>query len=166
MEEVDNKEPKGAKLHTIRTSYSLYKERNPEAVEINVYIKIVQGLFKYMIKKMFEGYEVKMFSRLGSLQIVGRKVRPRVDEQGNVKGLAPNWAETKKLWDNDPKAKEEKQLVYCFNENTMGIRYKCLWSKKNVNTKNKGIYSFRLVRANKRKINQLANEGKEYLVIR
>lgn len=151
-------------MNNLRESYKYYKENALEPVDIKTYLKISSQFITFIMSKIFEGFEVKLPARLGAFKIVGTKVKPRIGEDGEIKGLAPNWPETKKLWDRDPEAKERKQLVYCFNEHTNGIKYKLVWSKKNVNIKNKTVYSFKLSRANKRKINELAKKGKEYIV--
>lgn len=151
-------------MNNLRESYKYYKENAPEPVDIKTYLKIASQFITFLMGKVFEGSEVKLPARLGSFKIVGTKVKPRIGEDGEIKGLAPNWPETKKLWEKDPEAKARKQLVYCFNEHTNGIKYKLAWAKKNVNIKNKTVYSFKLSRANKRKIHELAKKGKEYIV--
>ena len=62
------------------------------------------------------------------------------DENGNPI-LPPNWAKTKELWEKNPEAKAKKQLVYCTNDHTNGIRYKIIWSKRRVLVENKTLYS-------------------------
>jgi hypothetical protein len=152
-------------MNNIRSSYKYYKSEVDDPVDIKTYLTIVSDFIQFLMNKVFDGFEVKLPARLGSFQIIGRKVKPKLDEGGNVIGLAPNWAETKKLWDRDKEAKDKKELVYCFNEHTNGVKYKFLWSKKNVNVRNKGIYSIKFSRANKRKINDLLKNGKEYIVL-
>lgn len=151
-------------MENLRSSYKFYKDEVENPVDIKVYLDIVSGFMKFLMEKVFLGFEVKLPARLGSFQIIGRKVKPKLDENGEIMGLAPNWAETKKLWESNPKAKEKKELVYCFNEHSNGIKYKFLWSKKDVNLPNKGIYSIKFSRANKRMINTLIKKGKEYFV--
>lgn len=152
-------------MNNLRDSYKLYKEKTEKPIiDIKTYLDIVNGFMKFIMSKVFEGYEVRL-PRIGTVSIVGNKIKPRIGEDGEIKGLAPNWAETKKLWDKNPTAKANKQLVYCFNEHTNGIRYKLLWAKKGVIIQNKKVYTLKFSRANKRKVNKLANEGKEYYVI-
>lgn len=152
-------------MNNIRSSYKYYKSEVDNPVDIKTYLIIVSDFIQFLMNKVFDGFEVKLPARLGSFQIIGRKVKPKLDEEGNIIGLAPNWAETKKLWDRDKEAKDKKELVYCFNEHTNGVKYKFLWSKRNVNVKNKGIYSIKFSRANKRRINDLLKNGKEYIVL-
>lgn len=152
-------------LHNLRKSYKLYRDKGNKAVNCKDYLKIVNSLMKYIFEKTLEGYEVKLFNRTGSLKIVGKKEKPKLDENGEIIGLAPDWVKTKKLWETDPKAKEERQRVYHFNEHTNGIRYRMAWSRKGILAKYKEYYSFKLMRANKRAINKKALDGKEYIVV-
>ena len=105
----------------------------------------------------------KLTERLGKLSIFGKKVKVRI-EDGEIKGLAPDWVKTKELWESDSTAKERKQLVYHFNEDTNGIRYKFSWSKNRVLVSNKTLYTLRMTRTNKRELSKLVREGKEYLI--
>ena len=105
-----------------------------------------------------------MYKRqLGKLSIYGKKVKVKV-EDGQIKGLAPDWVKTKELWESDKEAKKNKQLVYHFNEETNGIRYKFSWSKNRVLVSNKTLYNLRMTRTNKRELSKLVKEGKEYLI--
>ena len=80
--------------------------------------------------------------------------------------MAPDWVKTKELWESDKEAKKNKQLVYHFNEETNGIRYKFAWSKNRVLVSNKTLYNLRMTRSNKRELSKLVREGKEYLIVK
>jgi hypothetical protein len=146
----------------------LEKENNiVPAIEPNetLYNDIVHGYLKFMMQKVFEGHDIRLGAKLGTIGIRGRKVKPMIGVDGKIIGVIPSWSKTKQLWDSDPVAKEKKTLVYCFNEHTDGVRYKIGWYKKNVVVKNKVYYSLRFTKGNKRSVWKLANEGKEYLVM-
>lgn len=152
-------------MYNLTASYKYYKEKNPQGVNSTTYLKIVSDFMLYIMSKVFEGFEVKL-PRIGTISIVGRKVKPKLDEEGNIKGLAPNWAKTKQLWDSNPEAKAKKELVYCFNEHSNGIKYNFKWGKGNVLIVNKMLYSLRLSRDNKRTLNRLiTEENREYIVL-
>lgn len=148
-----------------RETYKQYRKDNSEHVDIKTYLHVFQLFIKFMMIKLLDGHDVILPARLGILGIRGSKVKPRIDENGEVKGLAPNWKETKELWDSNPEAKEKKELVYCFNEHTNGYRYKLVWFKKNYIFVNKNVYSFKLSRENKRDMMRKIKEGKEYITI-
>lgn len=151
-------------MNNLRDSYKFYKDEYNSVIGIKIYLEIVLGYIQFLMFKVFEGHEIKLPARLGSFYIRGRKVKPRIGQDGEIKGLAPNWADTKKLWDSNPEAKEKKEIVYCFNEHTDGVRYKLIWSKKNVNVKNKMIYSIRFSRDNKREVLRRLQKQQEYIV--
>lgn len=149
----------------IRDSYKLYKAEVEKPQPIDTYLDIAERFNEFIVDLLIDGQTVKLPERLGSLYIVGTKTKPRLDENGNVQGLSPNWKETYKLWNSNPKAKEDKVLVYHFNERTNGIRYKLHWEKKKVFVANKYFYSFVLSRTNKRRIHQEILNGKEYYTV-
>jgi hypothetical protein len=118
---------------------------------------------KFLSSKLLSTGEIIIPERLGKLSIFGKKVKIRI-EDGEIKGLAPDWVKTKELWDSDPVAKQNKQLVYHFNEETNGIRYKFAWSKNRVLVSNKTLYNLKMTRSNKRGLSKLVREGREYLI--
>lgn len=152
-------------FYNSRDSYIVYKNSSTEEtpLDISTYLKIVNSYMKFLIRKLFEKGEINIPERLGILSIVGKKVKVTI-EDGEIKGLAPDWAKTKELWDQDPVAKENKQLAYHFNEETNGVRYRFFWSKNRVLVTNKTLYTLKMTRTNKRELSSLVKHGKEYLI--
>lgn len=150
--------------YNIRDSYKLYREEETNPIGIKTYVSIINGYMKFLIRRLLDKGEILIPERLGRLRIVGKKVKIRIEE-GEIKGLAPDWPGTKKLWAENEEAKNNKVLVFYFNEETNGIRYRFFWSKNRVLLPNKTIYNLKLTRANKRALSALIKEGKEYLVI-
>lgn len=146
-----------------RDSYQIYRAKSSNPVDVKTYLDICYKFNKFVVGKVLEGHTVVFPSRLGKLSVVGKKVTPRVVD-GEIKGLAPDWVGTKALWDRNPQARENKQLVYHFNEHTDNVRYKFIWSKNRVLVTNKTAYSLKLTRTNKRKLSSLIKEGKEYYI--
>jgi hypothetical protein len=149
--------------HNLRTSYKDYRNQTTEPVDIKIYISIVNGYMKFMMAKLFHRGEVMLPERLGSIDIIGHKPTVEIVD-GKIKGLAPDWAKTKQLWESDEEAKVAKTLVYHFNEDTAGVRYRFRWSKNRVMVANKTLYSIRMSRDNKRALSALVKQGKEYLI--
>lgn len=150
-------------FYNTRDSYILYKSISKEPLEVSRYIEITNLFMKFLSNKLLEKGSIIIPERLGNLSIVGKKIKVRIEE-GKIKGLAPDWVKTKELWEEDSQAKLEKQLVYHFNENTNGIRYKYSWSKNRVLVTNKTLYNLKMTRENKRALSKLVTEGKEYLI--
>ena len=151
------------KFYNTRDSYVVYKNMSDNPINISEYVQILNQFMKFLILKLLSTGEIILPERLGRLSIFGKKVNVRI-EDGEIKGLAPDWVKTKQLWDSDEVAKSNKQLVYHFNEETNGIRYKFAWSKNRVLVSNKTLYNLRMTRSNKRELSKLVREGKEYLI--
>ena len=152
-------------FYNTRDSYIIYKNMSDNPINITQYVQIINQFMKFLICKLFETGEINIPERLGKLTISGKKVKVRI-EDGEIKGLAPDWVKTKQLWESDEEAKNNKQLVYHFNEETNGIRYKFSWSKNRVLVSNKTLYNLRMTRSNKRELSKLVREGKEYLIVK
>lgn len=153
------------KFYNTRDSYVVYKNMSDNPINISEYVQIINQFMKFLILKLLSTGEIILPERLGRLSIFGKKVNVRI-EDGEIKGLAPDWVKTKQLWDSDEEAKNNKQLVYHFNEETNGIRYKFSWSKNRVLVSNKTLYNLRMTRSNKRELSKLVREGKEYLIVK
>ena len=151
------------KFYNTRDSYIVYKNMSVNPINISQYVQIINHFMKFLSSKLLSTGEIILPDRLGRLSIFGKKVNVRI-EDGEIKGLAPDWVKTKQLWDSDEEAKNNKQLVYHFNEETNGIRYKFAWSKNRVLVSNKTLYNLRMTRSNKRELSRLVREGKEYLI--
>ena len=138
---------------------------NPNAVDYNLFKGIVQLFFIFLLKKIFDGDEVTLPARMGTLFIRGTKEKPRL-EGNEIKGLSINWGKTKALRNSCPEAMEKRTRVYNTNEHSSGIRYKFIWSKSRVLVQFKSVYSFRMIRSYKRELSRLIiNEKKEYITI-
>ena len=150
-------------FYNTRDSYIIYKSVSKDPLEVSRYIEITNLFMKFLSNKLLEKGSIIIPERLGNLSIIGKKIKVRIEE-GKIKGIAPDWVKTKELWEEDSQAKLEKQLVYHFNENTNGIRYKYSWSKNRVLVTNKTLYNLKMTRENKRALSKLVTEGKEYLI--
>ena len=147
----------------VRDSYKLYKKSTTNLVDIKDYIIYANEYNKFLMDKVLEGNEITLPSRLGTLCIIGKKQNISFDENGKVKGLAPDWVKTKQLWDSNALLKEKKQIVYHTNNHTDNTRYKFFWSKQRILIQNKILYALRMTRDNKRKVHFLIKEGKQYI---
>lgn len=144
-------------------SYNIYKALSKNPIDKTTFLKIANHFIQFLMDKLFDLGEVTLPERLGKITITGKKTKIKI-EDGAIKGLAPDWAETKKLWEEDAEAKANKQLVYHFNENTNGVRYKFSWIKSRVLVSNKTFYNLIMTRQNKRDLSQEIKNGKEYLI--
>lgn len=149
-------------MKNLRESYKLYKESVENPVDIKTYLILTADYNKFLIDKVLEGKEVTLPSRMGTLSILGKEQKIRFNDEGKIVGLAPDWVKTKELWESNEEAKKEKKLIYHTNSHTDNVRYKYLWSKRNVLVENKTLYSLRLTRTNKRAVHKKILEGAQY----
>lgn len=147
----------------VRDSYKLYKKSVDNPVELKDYILYANEYNKFLAEKVLDGHEVTLPVRFGTLSIIGRKQKVSYNEDGSIKGLAPDWVKTRQLWENNPKAKEEKKLLYHINSHTDNTIYRFLWSKKRILTENKILYSLKMTRDNKRAVHNFIKKGKQYI---
>jgi len=161
-----------------KESYLLYREITKEEkvcpVPRDMYGKIVNEFLQFLVDKMFDGHDICL-PGLGMIGIRTRKVVPRLDIHGNICGVAPSWAKTKILWTekaaelgmtfNEYVAKvpkEQRELVYCFNEHSNGLKYGLMWYRKGIIIRNKTFYSLIFCRKAKRRLMRAAWDGVEY----
>ena len=150
------------KTRTLIDAQKDYKKSVDKEVSQRDYLDTNYAFNEFLISLILEGHTVYLPERLGSLCVQGKKQKYRVDKNGKPIGLSPDWVETKKLWDRNPKAKKEKKLLYHTNEHTNGYRYKILWSKLNMYVKNKNLYTLKMTRKVKRAVSKevINNYGK------
>ena len=153
-------------MNNIFESYRYYR-KDGGSLKINrsVFCKIVNEFNKHIMEHVFNGDEVKLPEKMGTLYVVGKKVVPKFDEElGRINNQAVDYGETNKLWAKCPECKERKEVIYHFNEHTEHVRYKFFWSKERMIVKNKTFYTMVFTRSNKRHLSQLIQNGKEYYV--
>lgn len=167
-----------------RKHYCSKYKRKKDDIYINptIYLEIVSGLMKYIMYKVFEGFDVTLGAGLGILGVRGKKIKPEFVEDGTdniIKGVAPDWRGTKLAWIE--KAKEmglsfeeyvkqvpqsERKVKYFFNEHSNYIKYRIVWHKAAMKIENKTLYNLGLSWSNRRHFASLIiDEGREYLVL-
>lgn len=160
----------------LRKSYRFYRDLHPdkqiekyEKDSLITYLDIVNGLMEFMMKKVWEGNDVMLGAKLGRIGIRGEKVKPIIvkdkDGKETIRGVAPDWGATKKLQAIDPIAKQNKTIVYCFNEHSGGIKYDYCWWTGKLALVHKSFYGFTFSRTNRRTlVSMIKKERKEYLI--
>jgi len=125
--------------------------------------RAISGAFnRYLMDRVLDGDSITLPSKLGPISLQSFKPTIKIEDDGSIKGLAPDWVKTKALWDRNPTAKENKKLVYHANEHTDGERIKYRWQKMLVNVANKKYYTFKASRNNKRLASAKIKEGCQY----
>jgi len=151
----------------IRSSYRYYKLHYEKPIHRDIYIKIVVGFMAFIVKKVAEGFFVRLSGgdSLGTIGVRGKKARAWIDkETDEVKGAKVNWYLTTKLWKENPEAKAEGRKIYYLNEHTNGIRYKLVWLKEDMKLANKNLYTFRPCHSFSQAIYKEIMKGREFLI--
>jgi len=147
-----------------RESYAAYRKAVDKPQKIEVYTRLANAYNKFLFDKVFDGEEVTLPARMGTLMIVGKKHGIHFSEKSGRPLLAPHWRKTKELWETSDVARANRTVVYCTNEHSGGVRYKFLWSKNKVAIENKYLYTLRVTRTNKRRLYRAIMAGTEYYV--
>ena len=155
----------------IRDLYVHYRESTREKgnVEVNqsIFSKVLKDFNAAIIDEIvYNAYEFRLPHRLGSLRVKKIKQKIKLTEDGKLdtSNLAPNWKATMDLWGRNPKAKEEKKLIFHTNKHTSGYYFRWFWNKSTCNVKNSSVYKLEMTKVNKKKITKAvtSNENIDY----
>lgn len=146
--------------------YSHFKKNNKGVkIDRNKFRKLVSEYLKHVTETVINGKAVRLPSKMGSLTVVGKKIKPTINkETGEIEGLSPDWVATWKLWNEKPETKEKGEKIYFLNEHSDFVRYRFQWSKRNIFCENKNYYSLQICWAGKRKLASTIKQGKEYFI--
>ena len=149
----------------LKDFFKFYKERytKDNLVEYDVYAKVIKELNETIAKAIiYDNYDFKMPGRLGYLNIIKKKHKLKMDENGKVdtRYLPVDYQATKKLWAKEyPGLTEEEILqipdrkrVFHKNMHSDGYIYSWYFDKYTSNAKNKSVYYFKPTRTNSREL--------------
>jgi len=139
----------------IRDAFKFYKTKRNS--EVNITASEFSSICKDFNKRVsnliiYENFSFLLPFRMGRIRIRKYKPKTYIQEDGSLdkSRLRPDWKATKKLWEQNPKAKEDKKLVFHLNDHTNGYQHRWFWEKLTSNVKNNSAYSFLPSRNNKR----------------
>jgi len=146
--------------------YNYYKSLIEKGSKYDIKQKLFSSIIKdfnetlYQREIVLNNHEFTIPCRLGTLRIKQFKRRYKIDENNKlISKLACNYKATKELWAKNPKAKEDKKLIFHENSHSDGYEFRCHWSKKKSNTPCKSFYQFIPCRTNKRFISECIKKG-------
>lgn len=149
---------------TSRTSYKMYRASEFSTLSLDQYAKFTNVFNKYIAELLLSGAEVELPAKVGKLMVKGSKIKYKVNPDGTIEGLAPDFKRTKELWETCPECKENKQHIYHTNDHTSGHRYRFVWSKLKVFSQNKTLYNLTMTRHNKRELAKRIFAGAKYYI--
>jgi hypothetical protein len=142
--------------------YRAYSKESNAPVDRTTYSSIIKefnGYVRERISKKGAGYIFPY--RLGKVELRKVKTEVKIDENGNViNNLPPNWKETWKLWNENPKAKEKGVKIRYTNEHTGGYTFRISYIRSKANFKNKSIYKMQFNRQMKRQLSKSIFAGR------
>lgn len=137
--------------YTLKDMYAKYKENidegSPYDIPYSVYVGITTDFIKAMIQRLYDGLKIKLPFRLGSLQIVKKKMY--FSTQINKK-LGIDWAATNKYG----------KLIHHTNEHSDKYKYLYFWDRRGSSVKGIASYRFIPCRTLKRTLAKLIKEDK------
>jgi len=147
--------------------YKFYKKNRKHEAEVSptIYHEIVQKFNHLTIRAMiYENKEFVMPGRLGSMRILKREQKIRLNKEGNVdtKRLAVNYKKTKELWiklypgltGEEIKEIPNKKVIFEYNEHTDGYKFNFIWNKITSNVKNQTAYYVEMTREAKTELSR------------
>lgn len=145
--------------------YNFYKEKSKVPIDKKKWKAIVQEFNTITLRScIYDGKEISLFYRLGSLRVRKKNKQFKLNEDGsvNTKNLTVDWKKTKLMWskkypDLTPEQiaqipVEEKKLIYNLNEHTNKNTFKFYWDKLTCIVPNQQYYRFKVIRTFRREI--------------
>jgi hypothetical protein len=154
--------------HKIKCQYGMgdYARWYSKNTEAPVSDKIFRQVLKDFLKMNQEitsatGHSFKLPEQCGKIEIRKIKRELEVDENGKIINKLPiNWQATKKLWAENPKAKDKKIKIRYTNEHTDGYVFHPYYIKRHANYKNKQYYKMQVNREMARNMYNSIMSGK------
>ena len=155
-------------FHTGRT-YRIHRNRQTRGE----YGKFIRAYMSAILREVIQGnYHYSMMCGLGVFKVEEYypyyKDKPIILDNGqevlNRGGAKVDWPATKKIWEENPKAKEKKLLKFFANEHSDGRKIVLLWDRRGCNFANKDLYSFNPNVMRNRDVAQAVFAGKRYFI--
>lgn len=139
----------------LRSSFKEYKKVTPNFLLVGPYMRIVTGMFKFMMEKLLDGHDVEVGGgqSLGTLGVRGNKnTKPKTD-----------WKSTYKLWNSNPQAKADNERIVFLNEHSSGVTYHYYWWVEGMKIGYKAVYSLKFTEGAKDDLKNRIFAGQDYL---
>lgn len=143
------------RINTPKSLTHAYKMYKPD-IPYKKFKELVMAYNAFMMKKVMEGHRVQLPGGAGYFEVIGKKQKPRISEDGLIKGLAPDWKATREYRVKNP---DSNKILFHTNPDTDGVRFKLKWSIFTTPQKNKLSYYLRIARGLKREISRAIKEN-------
>ena len=155
-------------FHTGRT-YRIHRDRQDRGA----YGRFIRAYMSAIIREIILGnYHYSIMCGLGVLKVEEyypyHKDKPIILNNGeevlNRSGAKVDWPVTKKIWAENPVAKEKKLLKFYTNEHSEGRKIILLWDRRGSIFANKDLYTLNLNCLRKKDLAQAVFAGKRYFI--
>jgi hypothetical protein len=142
--------------------YRYYKSKNKNIVSRLTYGKVLREFNEHTRDRLSnKGAGCIIPCGLGKIELRKLKTEVKINEDGSITNKLPtNWKETRKLWDENAKAKEKKIRIKFTNEHTQGHMFRIVYLRSKATYKNKSIYKMRFNRTMKRNLSKSIFQGR------
>lgn len=139
----------------LRSSFKEYKKVTPNFLLVGPYLRIVSGMFKFMMEKLVEGHDIELGGgqSLGTLGVRGAKGGKRKTD----------WKNTYKLWNSNPQARVDNERIYFTNDHSNGVTYHYYWWVEGMKIGYKAVYSLKFAEGAKDNLKNKIFAGQDYL---
>lgn len=162
MEIEDKRNHKVKSDYGVNDYFKFFKKNYSSNIDRKTYGLVLKEFNSHVrdrLSKKGAGYVIP--KRLGKIELRKVKTEVKIDEKGNIINRLPtNWQETRKLWRENPSAKEKKIKIKFTNEHTDGYTFRIVYLRSKANYKNKSIYKMRFNRDMKRNLSKSIFQGR------
>lgn len=156
------------RVHRIKSDYGSsdyyrhYARETKSKVSRTVFSSILREFNSHVRDRIStKGAEYIMPRRVGKIELRKMQTEVKIDDDGNILNTLPvNWRETRKLWSENEKARENKTKIRYTNEHTGGYTFRIFYRTSKANFKNKSIYKMKFNRTMKRQLSTSIFAGK------
>ena len=142
--------------------YDSYKKNHGKEVSRLKYGQVLREFNEHVRDRLSTkgaGYVIP--SGLGKIELRKFKAEVKIGEDGEIINHLPtNWKETRKLWEENPAAKEKKIRIKFTNEHTDGHTFRIVYLRFKATYKNKSVYKMRFNRTMKRDLSKSIFQGR------
>lgn len=139
----------------LRSSFKEYKKVTPDFLLVGPYLRIVSGMFLFMLEKVLQGHDVEVGGgqSLGTLGVRGTK--------GGKPGT--DWKSTYALWNKNPEARANNERIVFLNEHSSGVTYHYYWWTEGMKIGYKAVYCLKFTEGARDSLKNMVFGGQDYL---
>lgn len=156
----NNRHHKTTNSYGSKDAFRYYRKIKPTSSKYVLtdcqYLHIIRSINNRLREFLIEGKDIQLPEKMGRLELRKRASRISFIDDKIKTNLPIDWNATLKLWYDNPKCKDKKQLVRQENEETFSVYY----NVRKANFNNKSFYEFFINRLIKKGLKQNIKSNK------